>query len=167
MDGNRVDLTQKEFELLLYLARHADSTVTRAMLVRDIWGYATEEDNSRTVDSHIKTLRLKLGDAGLRTPLYPDRPRDRLPADARRTAMKRSLRGLYWVAIACMLVMAVVAVALLLDFRVKDRSESLRDILEAVSAWTLESRDDLQSHANHIASVSAPVRVTFLSEAGR
>lgn len=31
--------------------------------------------------------------------------------------MKRSLRGLYWVAIACMLVMAVVAVALLLDFR--------------------------------------------------
>lgn len=75
--------------------------------------------------------------------------------------MKRSLRGLYWVAIACMLVMAVVAVALLLDFRVKDRSESLRDILEAVSAWTLESRDDLQSHANHIASVSAPVRVTF------
>lgn len=80
--------------------------------------------------------------------------------------MKRSLRGLYWVAIACMLVMAVVAVALLLDFRVKDRSESLRDILEAVSAWTLESRDDLQSHANHIASVSAPVRVTFLSEAG-
>ena len=38
--------------------------------------------------------------------------------------MKRSLRGLYWVAIACMLVMAVVAVALLLDFRVKDRSES-------------------------------------------
>lgn len=80
--------------------------------------------------------------------------------------MKRSLRGLYWVTIACMLVMAVVAVALLLDFRVKDRSESLRDILEAVSAWTLESRDDLQSHANHIASVSAPVRVTFLSEAG-
>ena len=61
---------------------------------------------------------------------------------------------------------ARVAVALLLDFRVKDRSESLRDILEAVSAWTLESRDDLQSHANHIASVSAPVRVTFLSEAG-
>ena len=57
--------------------------------------------------------------------------------------MKRSLRGLYWVAIACMLVMAVVAVALLLDFRVKDRSESLRDILEAVSAWTLESRDGL------------------------
>ena len=63
VDGNRVDLTQKEFELLLYLARHADSTVTRAMLVRDVWGYATEEDNSRTVDSHIKTLRLKLGDA--------------------------------------------------------------------------------------------------------
>ena len=40
--------------------------------------------------------------------------------------------------------MLAVAVALLLDFRVNDRSESQRDILEAVSAWTLESRDDLR-----------------------
>ena len=62
IDDTRIDLTQKEFELLLHLARHAGTTVTRAALIRDVWGYATEEDSSRTVDSHIKTLRVKLGD---------------------------------------------------------------------------------------------------------
>ncbi len=60
--GKHIDLTQKEFEVLLYLARHVGSTVTRAMLIKEVWGYATEEDTSRTVDSHIKTLRIKLGD---------------------------------------------------------------------------------------------------------
>ena len=63
VDGNHVDLTAKEFDLLMYLAEHAGITVTRGMLLRDVWGYATEEDPSRTVDSHIKTLRTKLGDA--------------------------------------------------------------------------------------------------------
>ena len=60
--GERIDLTVKEFELLLYLARRAGETVTRGMLLRDVWGYASEEDPSRTVDSHVKTLRVKLGD---------------------------------------------------------------------------------------------------------
>lgn len=63
VDGRRAELTTREFELLLYLARHADSTVTRGMLLKDVWGYATEDDPSRTVDTHIKTLRGKLGDA--------------------------------------------------------------------------------------------------------
>lgn len=62
IDNVRVDLTQKEFELLLHLARHAGTTVTRGMLLREVWDYATEEDSGRTVDSHVKTLRLKLGD---------------------------------------------------------------------------------------------------------
>lgn len=62
VDGRRVELTQREFELLAYLARRAGATVTRGELLREVWGYATEEDPSRTVDAHIKTLRLKLGD---------------------------------------------------------------------------------------------------------
>lgn len=62
VDGTRAELTQREFELLLYLARRAGSTVTRGMLLRDVWGYPTDDDPSRTVDSHVKTLRLKLGD---------------------------------------------------------------------------------------------------------
>ena len=62
LDGRRVELTAREYELLLYLARRAGSTVTRGELLREVWGYATEEDPSRTVDAHVKTLRLKLGD---------------------------------------------------------------------------------------------------------
>ena len=62
VDGERVELTQKEFELLKFLVKNKNATVTRGMLLREVWGYATEEDPSRTVDSHIKTLRLKLGD---------------------------------------------------------------------------------------------------------
>ena len=62
LDGRRVELTAREYDLLLYMARRAGSTVTRAELLREVWGYATEEDPSRTVDAHVKTLRLKLGD---------------------------------------------------------------------------------------------------------
>lgn len=62
VDGRRVELTQKEFELLACLARRAGETVPRGALLKEVWGYATEDDPSRTVDSHIKTLRLKLGD---------------------------------------------------------------------------------------------------------
>ena len=63
VDGRPVELTAMEYELLLYLARHHRAAVSRGTLLREVWGYATEEDSSRTVDSHIKTLRLKLGDS--------------------------------------------------------------------------------------------------------
>lgn len=62
VNGSRVELTTREFDMLLYLARRAGQTVTRGMLIKDVWGYTTEDDFSRTVDSHIKTLRIKLGD---------------------------------------------------------------------------------------------------------
>ncbi len=62
VDGAPVELTAREFDLLLYLARRAGETVPRGQLLRDVWGYAGEDDPSRTVDSHIKTLRIKLGD---------------------------------------------------------------------------------------------------------
>ena len=58
----RIDLTSREFDLLTYLARHRQTAVTRSELLREVWGYQTDDDQSRTVDSHIKTLRIKLGD---------------------------------------------------------------------------------------------------------
>lgn len=61
-DGRRVDLTQREYDMLLYMANHRDAIVTRSELLQSVWGYATAEDPSRTVDTHIKTLRVKLGD---------------------------------------------------------------------------------------------------------
>ena len=60
--GRRAELTMREYELLLYMARRRGEIVTRGELLQSVWGYATAEDPSRTVDTHIKTLRLKLGD---------------------------------------------------------------------------------------------------------
>lgn len=57
----RIDLTAMEFDLLYYMAVHHGQTVTRGQLLKHVWGYNSENDSSRTVDSHIKTLRVKLG----------------------------------------------------------------------------------------------------------
>ncbi|MCI5648212.1 MAG: winged helix-turn-helix domain-containing protein [Fusicatenibacter sp.] len=58
-DGIRMDLTPREFELLLYLIRHPRQVFTRAQLLDQIWGYDYEGD-TRTVDIHIQRLRKKL-----------------------------------------------------------------------------------------------------------
>ena len=63
VDGARVALTYKEFELLRLFLSHPGMAFTRDQLFQEIWGmdYCGE---SRTVDMHIRTLRKKLGDAG-------------------------------------------------------------------------------------------------------
>ena len=60
--GQPLELTHQEFELLLYLARHPGRLVTRGQLLKDVWGYASETDASRTVDYHVRSLRKKMGD---------------------------------------------------------------------------------------------------------
>lgn len=60
--GQPLELTHQEFELLLYLARHLGRLVTRGQLLKDVWGYASETDASRTVDYHVRSLRKKMGD---------------------------------------------------------------------------------------------------------
>ncbi len=62
VDGERKELTAMEFDLLYCLAKNCGSTVTRGTLLKEVWGYDGEEDSSRTVDAHVKTLRVKLGD---------------------------------------------------------------------------------------------------------
>lgn len=62
VDGASVALTQQEFELLLYLAKNAGHILSRGQLLKDVWGYESETDASRTVDYHVKSLRRKLGD---------------------------------------------------------------------------------------------------------
>lgn len=58
-DGEDVDLTRREFELLEYLLRHKNMTVTRDMIGRDVW---KEPSGSLTnvIDVYIKTLRKKI-----------------------------------------------------------------------------------------------------------
>lgn len=58
-NGVRVDLTPKEFELLVYFAKHPRQVFTRSLLLDQIWGYDFEGD-TRTVDIHVQRLRKKL-----------------------------------------------------------------------------------------------------------
>jgi DNA-binding response OmpR family regulator len=61
-----VHLTPTEFDLLHRLAAHPDVVFTRERLMRDVWGYA-DVAGARTVDSHVATLRRKLGAELVRT----------------------------------------------------------------------------------------------------
>lgn len=63
VNGEVVDLTKKEVEILYTLAANKTKTFTRENLLDSVWGTDYFGD-TRTVDSHIKRLRLKLGDEG-------------------------------------------------------------------------------------------------------
>lgn len=58
-DGKPVYLTAREFQLLRYLLEHSGSTVSRAELLRSVWGYDAGTF-TRTVDTHVGSLRQKL-----------------------------------------------------------------------------------------------------------
>ena len=58
-DGEELELTQREFELLLFLARHPGQAFTREQLMDNVWQYTFYVDTS-TVTVHIRRLRAKL-----------------------------------------------------------------------------------------------------------
>lgn len=60
-DGKTIDLTRREFQLLCYLMERSGTPVLRSELLRSIWGYDTGAF-TRTVDTHIGSLRRKLED---------------------------------------------------------------------------------------------------------
>ena len=62
LDGELLPLTRLEFDLLLFLAERPRRVFTRGQLLAGVWGY--EHTGERTVDVHVRRLRLKLG-AGL------------------------------------------------------------------------------------------------------
>jgi DNA-binding winged helix-turn-helix (wHTH) protein len=61
LDGESLNLTFKEFELLNYLVENASRTVGRDELLSGLWKNAEEVPNERTIDVHIRRLRSKLG----------------------------------------------------------------------------------------------------------
>jgi DNA-binding response OmpR family regulator len=68
--GTEVHLTRTEFDLLAYLAAHPRVAISRDALLTGVWGWADsgfEQAGSRTVDSHVKALRKKLGADLIRT----------------------------------------------------------------------------------------------------
>lgn len=60
LEGERLDLTAIEFKLLAALMEKRGAPMTRVDLLRDVWGYRNPID-SRTVDTHMRRLRAKLG----------------------------------------------------------------------------------------------------------
>jgi len=60
VDGNTISFTNKEYELLLFLATNQNIVFTREQLLLKVWGYDQYGD-PRTVDTHIKRIREKLG----------------------------------------------------------------------------------------------------------
>ncbi len=63
VNGQEILLTHKEYELLSLFMANPGQIFSRGQLLNRIWGYDFE-GTTRTVDTHIKTLRQKLGDEG-------------------------------------------------------------------------------------------------------
>lgn len=62
-DGEPIYLTVKEFDLLYFLCQHTGQVFSREQLLEKVWGY-DYAGSTRTVDTHVKTMRLKLGESG-------------------------------------------------------------------------------------------------------
>ena len=66
LNGTQVHLTPTEFDLLATLARKPKSVLTREKLLEEVWDWV-DASGTRTVDSHVKALRHKLGSEMIRT----------------------------------------------------------------------------------------------------
>lgn len=63
IDGDKVDLSFKEFELLTYFMENKDIALSRERILNHVWDYDYFGD-ARTIDTHVKKLRSKLGEKG-------------------------------------------------------------------------------------------------------
>ena len=63
VSGNGVDLSFKEFELLVYFIENAGIALSREKILNNVWNYDYFGD-ARTIDTHVKKLRSKLGECG-------------------------------------------------------------------------------------------------------
>ena len=61
VNGKRIDMTPKEYELFFYMVKNKGIALTREKLISEVWGYDFFGDD-RTLDTHIKLLRKSLGE---------------------------------------------------------------------------------------------------------
>ena len=61
IDGVRVDMSPKEYDLLFYMCKNKNIALSREKLITEVWGYDFYGDD-RTLDTHIKLLRKSLGE---------------------------------------------------------------------------------------------------------
>ncbi len=62
-NGENIDLSFKEFELLVYFVENKGIALSREKILNNVWNYDYFGD-ARTIDTHVKKLRSKLGDCG-------------------------------------------------------------------------------------------------------
>lgn len=60
IDGERIDMSPKEYDLLFYMIENRNIALSREKLISDVWGYDFYGD-ARTLDTHVKLLRKSLG----------------------------------------------------------------------------------------------------------
>ena len=60
VDGEKAELSPKEYDLLFYMVNNRNIALTREQLITNVWGYDFYGDD-RTLDTHIKLLRKSLG----------------------------------------------------------------------------------------------------------
>ncbi|MCR5733252.1 MAG: response regulator transcription factor [Lachnospiraceae bacterium] len=63
IDGNQIDLSFKEFELLTYFMENRNIALSRDKILNNVWNYDYFGD-ARTIDTHVKKLRSKMGEKG-------------------------------------------------------------------------------------------------------
>ncbi|MGN0299657.1 MAG: response regulator transcription factor [Lachnospiraceae bacterium] len=63
IDGKKIELSYKEFELLTYFVENQGLALSREKILNNVWNYDYFGD-ARTIDTHVKKLRSKLGDKG-------------------------------------------------------------------------------------------------------
>ena len=64
--GEEIELSPKEYELLIYLVRNNKIVLSREKLLNEVWGYDFLGDD-RTIDTHVKNLRKKIGKGSIKT----------------------------------------------------------------------------------------------------
>ncbi|SHI89325.1 response regulator transcription factor [Parasporobacterium paucivorans] len=65
VDGENIDLSYKEFELLTYFIENKNIALSREKILNNVWNYDYFGD-ARTIDTHVKKIRSKLGEEGAR-----------------------------------------------------------------------------------------------------
>ena len=60
IDGEKINMSPKEYDLLFYMAENHNIALTREKLISEVWGYDYYGD-ARTLDTHVKLLRRSLG----------------------------------------------------------------------------------------------------------
>ena len=63
IDGNEIELSYKEFELLTYFVENKGIALSREKILNNVWNYDYFGD-ARTIDTHVKKLRKKMGEKG-------------------------------------------------------------------------------------------------------